>query len=155
MLQNHTKQTHCVDCGQQNVVSQHAKRFPSPTSPSIHGTAKDPNRIKSKKRWRGHCERHSNTATNTNSPCKKLNNKANSVRLKVISYPNKCVKQYIVHRPVHWLDFYLWLRIEYQIGQQRSMPNQSQPNSNRSHCGLAVFVFYSPGLTMRPCPATQ
>ena len=54
---------------------------------------------------------HSNTTANANSPSKKLNAKANSVRLKIISDPVKCIKQYIVHKLVHWLDSCLYLKI--------------------------------------------
>ena len=41
----HPYQPNRINGGEQDIVSQHAKGFTSPGSPSIHSTTKDPNRI--------------------------------------------------------------------------------------------------------------
>ena len=117
LLCQQSDQSQTVYCSEQDVVSQHAKRLPSPSSPSIHGTAKDPSRIKSQKRRVGHCERHSNAATNADSPSKQLNNKANWVRVKVTADPINCVAQHTGRTLVHWQDSCPWPRLRCRTGQ--------------------------------------
>ena len=41
----HPYQPNRINGGEQYVVSQHTKGFASPSSPSIHSTTSDPNRI--------------------------------------------------------------------------------------------------------------
>ena len=86
-LSDHPYQSHTVYTNQQAVVSQHAKRAPSITSPSIHSTAADPNRVKEQQRRIGNGERHSNATADADSPSAKLDNKTKTIASKIIFDP--------------------------------------------------------------------
>ena len=140
-MSQHSNQTHTVYSGEQDVVSQHTKRLPSPSSPSIHGTASDPSRIQSQKRWVGHCERHSNTATNADNPSKQLNNKANWVRVKVTADPINCAVKHTDYTTVRWQYSCLWLRTEYQTAERIPRSIHCNRCSTSYHCEPVAFAF--------------
>ena len=76
-LPYHSYQSDCVDCGKQEIISQHTKGTPTISTPSVYSTTCNPNGVQDKKGWIRHGDGHSDTATNRYNPSQDLKTKTN------------------------------------------------------------------------------